>query len=133
MLLTVAMIIFSVTIVTVLSVVFIRRNERLETDQMLLLLCDTGERNLDYYFDSVQKSVGKVASFVENDIDGLEEKQFEAHMARARDYFDVIANKTNGVLTYYYRIDPEISGSVKGFWYTDLDGTGFVEDRKSVV
>lgn len=127
MLLTVAMIIFSVTIVTVLSVVFIRRNERLETDQLLLLLCETGERNLDYYFDSVQKSVGKVASFVENDIDGLEEKQFEAHMARARDYFDVIANKTNGVLTYYYRIDPEISGSVKGFWYTDLDGTGFVE------
>ena len=127
MLLTVAMIIVSVTIVTVLSVVFIRRNERLETDQLLLLLCETGERNLDYYFDSVQKSVGKVASFVENDIDGLEAEQFEAHMTRARDIFDVIANKTNGVLTYYYRIDPEVSDSVKGFWYTDVDGTGFTE------
>lgn len=127
MFLTAVMIIVSVTIVALLSVVFIRRKERLETDQMLLLLCETGERNLDYYFDSVQESVARVASYAEYDIDGLEIEQLEGHVSRIKDYFEETVGNTNGVLTYYYRIDPEISETVKGFWYTNLDGTGFRE------
>ena len=127
MFLTAVMIIVSVTIVALLSVVFIRRKERLETDQMLLLLCETGERNLDHYFDSVQESVAKVASYAEYDIDGLETEKLEDHVTRIRDFFEAAAGNTNGVLTYYYRIDPEISETVKGFWYTNLDGTGFRE------
>ena len=51
-----------------LGVLFIRKSERQETNQLLLLLSETGERNLDYYFNSVQKSVGKVSTFVEEDI-----------------------------------------------------------------
>lgn len=126
-LLTVCVIVIAVSAVTLLSVLFIRNNEQRESQQLLLLLCETGERNLDYYFNSVQKSVGKVAAFVEDDLDGLETKQLERHIDRVRSYFEEMAYKTNGVLTYYYRIDPELSGSVKGFWYTDLDGEGFTE------
>ena len=124
-LLTVCVVIVALTVVTFLSVMFIRNNERLESDQLLLLLCETGERNLDYYFNSVQKSVSKVAAFVEKDLDGLETEQLERHMERVGRYFEEMANKTNGVLTYYYRIDPEVSDAVKGFWYTNLDGEGF--------
>ena len=126
-LLTVCVIVIAVSAVTLLSVLFIRNNERRESQQLLLLLCETGERNLDYYFNSVQKSVGKVAAFVEDDLDGLETKQLERHIDRVRNYFEEMAYKTNGVLTYYYRIDPELSRTVKGFWYTDLDGEGFTE------
>lgn len=126
-LLTVCVIVIAVSAVTLMSVLFIRNNEQRESQQLLLLLCETGERNLDYYFNSVQKSVGKVAAFVEDDLDGLETKQLERHIDRVRSYFEEMAYKTNGVLTYYYRIDPELSGSVKGFWYTDLDGEGFTE------
>lgn len=126
-LLTVCVVVFALAIVTVSSVLFIRSNERRESKQMLLLLCETGERNLDYYFNSVQKAVGNVASFVEEDLDGLEDEQLEAHMERVGRYFEEMAYKANGVLTYYYRIDPEISDNVKGFWYTNLDGEGFTE------
>ena len=126
-LLTVCVIAFAVIAVTLLSVVFIRRNERRESEQLLLLLCETGERNLDYYFNSVQKSVEKVAAYAEEDLDGLETAQLARHIDRVGAFFDETANKTNGVLTYYYRIDPAISDSVKGFWYTDLNGDGFVE------
>lgn len=124
---TVCVVIFAVSIITLLSAVFIQRTEHHKSDQLLLLLCETGEKNLDYYFNSVQKSVAKVDSFVEADIDGLDDEQLQQHIDRVRDYFDEMANKTNGVLTYYYRIDPEISDTVKGFWYTDIDGEGFVE------
>ncbi len=126
-LLTVCMIVITVTSMALLSVFFIRNTEKQKSNQLLLLLCETGERNLDYYFNSVQKSVSKVASFVESDMDGLEDEQLARHMERVRKQFDVMASKTNGVLTYYYRIDPDVSKSVKGFWYTNLDGEGFVE------
>ena len=126
-LMTVCVLILTLIFITVLTTVFIRKTEHSKSDQLLLLLCETGEKNLDYYFNSVQKSVRKVASFVEADLDGLEDEQLARHMDRVSAYFDMMASKTNGVLTYYYRIDPEISQTVKGFWFTDLTDDGFEE------
>lgn len=127
--LTVFAIIVAVTSITVLSVVFIRRTEHRKSDQLLLLLCETGEKNLDYYFNSVQKSVRKLAAYVEADLDGVESGRLARHVERVKTFFEETAAKTNGVLTYYYRIDPAISDTVTGFWYTDLDGEGFVEHK----
>ena len=126
-LLTLTITVIAVVVVTLTSVLFIRNTERRKSDQLLLLLCETGERNLDYYFNSVEKSVKKMSSFIEKDLDGLEDAQLEAHCERVRKYFDEIAGKTNGVLTYYYRIDPAVSEKAKGFWFTNLDNTDFVE------
>ena len=123
---TVCVVIVAVVAITLLSVLSVRNNEQRKSDQLLLLLCETGETNLDYYFNSVQKSVGKVASFVESDIEGISDEELSEHMVRASEYFNEMACKTNGVLTYYYRIDPEVSKNVKDFWYVDLDGEGFV-------
>ena len=125
--LTVSITVVAVFVVTLLGVIFIRNTERRKSDQLLLLLCETGERNLDYYFSSVEKSVRKMAAYTEKNLDGLEDDKLAAHTDKVRAYFDEIANKTNGVLTYYYRIDPSVSRKVKGFWYTNLDGNDFTE------
>ena len=125
--LTVFAIVVAVTSVTVLGVLFIRRTEHRKSDQLLLLLCETGEKNLDYYFNSVQKSVRKLATHVEADLDGVESGQLARHIEHVKPFFEETAAKTNGVLTYYYRIDPAVSDTVTGFWYTNLDGEGFVE------
>jgi hypothetical protein len=69
--------VISVSLVSGMSVIFIRHNEQRKSDQLLLLLCETGEKNLDYYFNSVQKSVGKVATYVETDIDGTDAESLE--------------------------------------------------------
>ena len=61
-LMTVCVILVALTVVMFSSVIFIRKTEHRKSDQLLLLLCETGERNLEYYFNSVQKSVRKVAS-----------------------------------------------------------------------
>ena len=132
-LMTICVVIVTLVIVTFFSVYFIRKSERRDTEQMLLLLCETGERNLDYYFNSVQQSVGKIASFVQEDLDGLDDEHLERHVERVGEFFDELAYRTNGVLTYYYRIDPEVSGTVKGFWYTNLDGEGFTEHEPTDI
>ena len=125
--LTVWLTIFAVAAVTLLSVIVIRKTERTESEQLLLLMCETGERNLDYYFNSVEQSVRKVATYAEKQLGDLTDEELERQTWLVRAYFDEIAWKTNGVLTYYYRIDPAVSKKEKGFWYTNLDGTGFVE------
>ena len=124
---TVFVVMVAVCAVTLLTVVFVQRTEERESDQLLVLLCETGRKNLDYYFDSIQKSVGKVALYAESDLEGLSEEQLTRHMDHVGAYFDEMAHKTNGVFTYYYRLDPEVSDSVKGFWYTWQEDEGFVE------
>ena len=57
----------------------------------------------------------------------------DAHVERVRKYFDEVAHKTNGVTTYYYRIDPVVSDTVKGFWYTNIDGKGFTEHEVTEI
>ena len=121
------MIVITVSSMAMLTVFFIQNSEKQKSNQLLLLLCETGEKNLDFYFNGVQNSVSKVASFVESDLDGLEESQLAEHVKRVSKQFDVMASKTSGVLTYYYRINPNVSSKVKGFWYIDLDGEGFAE------
>ena len=126
-LMTVFVLIVTVIIMSILSVIFIKNNDRRKSNQLLLLLCETGANNLDFYFSATQKSVEKVASYAEADIDGLKKDELASHVDRVRKFFEKTANNTNGVLTYYYRIDPEVSDTVKGFWYTNLEREGFTE------
>ncbi len=126
-LLAVTVSVLAVAVVSMLSVLFIQNAEHKKSEQLLYLLCQTGERNLDYYFSSVERSVQKVSAYAEKEMDGLTDEQLKKHCEQVSRYFDVIANKTNGVLTYYYRIDPAVSDTVKGFWYINLDGDGFSE------
>lgn len=128
-LMTLCVTIVAVVIVSTLSVFFIIKNEQREAEHMLLFMCETGEQNLDYYFKGVEDSIKKVSSFAEEDIESVKKDELTGHVDRVRAVFDNIAGKTNGVLTYYYRIDPEYSEKVKGFWYTDLDGNGFTEHK----
>lgn len=88
---------------------------------MLLLMCETGQKNLDTYFQSVEQSVEMVSAYVGSDLNGLEDEKLQAHLERTSDIFNKLVHKTNGVLTYYYRIDPSVSQNVKGFWYVAND------------
>ena len=54
-LVTLALLAIAVSVVAALSVFFVRNDKQLETNQLLLLLCETGEQNLDYYFDRSER------------------------------------------------------------------------------
>ena len=77
--LTICVTVIAVVVVTLTSVLFIRNAEHHKSEQLLLLLCETGERNLDYYFTSVEKSVQKVAAYTEKEFTGLEDEALEEH------------------------------------------------------
>ena len=112
---------------TLFGIVAVRNIGRRSADQMLLHLCESGERGLDAYFNSVAQSVEIISAYAESDLDGLEDEKLLAHLDRVRETFATISYKTNGVLTYYYRIDPSVSSVARGFWFMNLDGNGFRE------
>ena len=96
------------------------------SEQSLQLLCENGEKNLDSYFNSVGQSVEMVASYAEADLES-EDYDLKKHMEKMSIFFGKVARQTNGVHTYYYRIDPSISDDVTGFWFVDANGNGFTE------
>ena len=126
-LLTVCAIIIASAAATILGVAAIRNIGKNSSEQQLLLLCESGEKNLDYYFESVEQSVEMVSAYVESDLKGLDRESLSRHIENAKDIFAKMSLKAHGVETYYYRIDPSISDTEKGFWFVDLDGSGFVE------
>ncbi len=125
-LLTVCIFVVAVTVATILGVSAIRNLGTSSADQMLLLLCETGEKNLDAYFTGVEQAVEMVSAYVESDLTGLEDDELQAHLDRVQEIFSRLTYMTNGVLTYYYRIDPTVSTTAKGFWYVYQGRDGFV-------
>lgn len=129
-LMTVGVIVVAMIVAAVLGVTAIRNLGTGSANEKLLLLCESGEKNLDSYFESVEQSVEMVSAYVEADLSEQEgadlgDDELEAHLDRVSNIFKRMTYKTNGILTYYYRIDPTVSKKAKGFWYVNLDGEGF--------
>ena len=126
-LLTICAIIVALSIATFIGVQSIKKLGNDDADQMLSLMCTTGAMNLESYFTSVERSAQTVASLVQNSLEDMPLDQLGNRVENARGFFGEVAYHTNGVLTYYFRIDPALSSEVKGFWYVNLDGNGFRE------
>ena len=133
---TACAIVIAMTVATLLSVISIRNIGNSSSNQMLLLLCEAGEKNLDFYFKSVEHSIEMISNYVKSDMSkfdktdlDLNSEQFSEHLERVKEMFGKIIYKTNGILTYYYRIDPAISKTSKGFWFVNLNDEGFKEHK----
>ena len=123
----VSILVIAMTIATMLGEIAIQNIGNSDSEQMLTLLCEAGEKKLDSYFVSVEQSVEIVSAYVESDLESVPERSLEAHLEHVQGIFTRLTDKTSGVLTYYYRIDPRVSATAKGFWFVNLDGSGFVK------
>ncbi len=126
-LLTVCAMAVGVIIATVLGVLSVRDIGMKSSERLLSLMCETGEKNLDFYFNSVEQSVRMVSDFAQEDLQQTDREGLKEHVDRVRTLFAKAADRTNGVLTYYYRPDPAVTDTEKGFWFVNLDGNGFTE------
>ena len=150
---TLAAILVSILTV-VLTVVFTVRDEsdRSATEN-LTLLCENQRQLLDDYFDSIEQSVEMAANITVDSLDSValveggvageyarkhgqtpeQAKALDAYLAahceEVQEAFGSVANHTNGVVTYYYCISPDISNNEHGFFYSKVGKTGFEEQE----
>ena len=111
------MVVATMIVAAIYGISAIRDMGNKSASETLKLLCETGEKNLDNYFDSVEQSVEMVGAYVQSDLDGTDDKSLQEHLDRVSEICEKLMFKTDGVLTYYYRIDPEVSRNDTGFWY----------------
>ena len=126
-LLTLSAIIAALSVATYSGVYSIKTLGKSDADQMLHLKRTTGAMNLETYFDDVERSVETVATLVQDNLETMPDEQFVNEVENVRHLFSKIAHNTNGVLTYYFRVDPEFSKEHSGFWYVKQNGREFQE------
>ena len=124
-LLVICAIVVSLGITAFIGAVSIKNQGKRDSDKILYLMCQTGRMDLESYFNSVEHSVKTVSTLIQGSLDGVSDDQLARHVEQAGVIFGEVARQANGVLTYYYRIDPALSETVKGFWYVNLDAKGF--------
>ena len=128
-----------------------------ETDrssvEMMRLIGENTKNTLDEYFVSIEQSVNLAANMAVDSLDsvvlvecgaaGTYAKQNERteeqtarldayiaeHCERVLRTFESAASHTNGIITYYYCINPEISKTQHGFYYSRVGKAGFVEQE----
>ncbi|MBQ6401265.1 MAG: HAMP domain-containing protein [Firmicutes bacterium] len=127
-LLTIAAILVSIISVGVTSLVSIKKEENASANKQMEQICDNQEKELDAYLNSIEKSVTTVSRFAEEDLQ-KDDVNLKDHLALVGRFFRSIADNTDGVTTYFYRIDPDYSKDEKGYWYTRY-GTQDFEKHK---
>lgn len=145
--LTLTAILVSVLAIGVVSLVSIRGEGERSSNQTMRLLCDNCRYSIDDYLSSIERSVEIVSRYALDELSSVElmeggvigtdgildgavhtqavtEQQQRlddylfTYTQRVENIFRSVANHTNGVVSFYYRLSPEISMVSKGFLYT---------------
>ena len=134
--LNVAAVSIALVTATLIGVVSIASFGHESSEESLRLLCQEGKNSLNDYFDGVEQSAEIVSGLVSKDLETTDLTNLNAHVAKADTYFKEAIEHTEGVATYYYRFDPDISNNETnhelGFWYVD-EGDGLKPHTPSDV
>lgn len=146
---TIAAILTSVVSVLAASFFTVRAENDRSSAEKLNLLSQAAEKTLDEYFSGIEQSVEMAANIAADSLDGivlaeggvtgapedlerrspeqirLVDEHLKAHCQRIQQAFSSVANRTHGVITYYYCIRTEVSEQEHGFFYAKAGKTGF--------
>lgn len=153
-LITIAAILTSVFAVVIAGFLTIRTESERNATEKANLLCDNTKDMLDDYFDSIAQSVKMEATLATDSLSNMElvksgvitgsgsnrRKQTKTqkdtldnylgdYCHRLQEVFGSVAGCTQGVVTYFYCVNPEISESEHGFFYSKVGKTGFEEQE----
>ena len=145
--LTVTAIIISALLIGLTSVITVKTEEESTSSQQMALICESKCEYINEFLNRIEDSLITVSRYIYDTLDVVplyeggvigangsgrsfkgrertEEQQkaldeyLEEHLADVGAIFQAVASGNSGVLNYSYRINPEISEKVPGFWYT---------------
>ena len=108
-----------------ISTRFIQLISNTYTEELLTLKCDDIQNELDSYVRKVEDCVDTASYYARDEIEGTSDKELKSYLKNVDNLFYHIVKNTDGIITYYYRIDPSVSNKQKGFWYSRYGRPGF--------
>ena len=152
----IGVVLVSVGTVSLTSLIAIRNTAEKASVQFVSLLCDSKYREMNEYMDSVRQSVDILSHYLSDDLDAvalleggvvgakgtgelLEGRDWESQQQQELDaylhsqvqaaqvVFKSVAFNTNNAISYYYRLNPELSSTERGFLYSKNGTTDYYE------
>ena len=114
---TLTAILISVLTVGTVGILSLKDLGSISSRQILSLLCEREAQSLELYFSSVMQTVDTVSNYAEDDLTEISDLTMHDHVNNVMEVFSTLAESTQGVMTFYYRVAPEISARASGFWF----------------
>lgn len=131
--LTALAIIISVLAVGAVSAHYLRGVANLYLENLLMLKCSNIGEDIDARFEKMEQCVDTVAYYAEKHLAGTSEEEAEEYLDDIDTLFHTEALRTDGVITYYFRLDPDVFKTEKGFWYSRGDGDDFTPEEPTDI
>ena len=145
--LTVVAIIISSLLIGITSIITVKTEEESTSSNQMIMICDSRCEIINEFLNSIQDSLETVSRYIydsldvkplyEGDVIGAEgsgrslkgrdrtDEQQEAleaylseHVNKVEAIFRTVASGNSGILNFSYRLNPELSDNVPGFWYS---------------
>lgn len=154
---TMSAIIVSVLLIGSISIFAIKSEGDTETARHMNLICDDKSKSINEFLDSVEQSIDMISYYALEDLDADElrmdgiagadgsgnfrsdaldpawqvrfERYLEMHVRRVETFFKSIGKHSDGVVAYYYRINPEIALGTEGFFYVRDEESNLVKTQ----
>ena len=150
---TIAAILTTILFVFAASYAILQGENKRSSVSMMNLIGQDAKKSVENYTESIEQSVEMISNIAADSLDRVilaengaigtdikstertakQKEQLDAYLseycARIQEIFSGFATHTYGVNTYYYCINPEISESVHGFFFSRVGKTGFVEQE----
>lgn len=153
--LTLAGILISILLIGGIAIRSINQLGSEDSSREIRLISENRRQIINEYMNSIEQSVNMISHYAEEQLDSvklvagnvigsdgyvlrseprpIDEGQralnsyLHSYLAGVRTVFQTMANNTNGIITYYYRLNSQISRQEQGFFCTRVGSAAFTE------
>lgn len=103
-----------------------------DTNQIMQLICSEKRQVIDEKLMNIEQSVHTIYHFAMEQIEQTDnlwqdEALFRNHIIKIRDLMKTMAKYTDGAMTVYYRLSPELLGPKQGVWLIKNEESEFAD------
>lgn len=138
LILVICSILLSTFIVMIIAYTNYTRVRERNTEQIMELLCSEKRQTIDEELMNIEQSVKIIYHFAKEQLSELDvflkkETELSEHMKRMEELMNTTAQYTEGVVSVYYRLVPEMEEAVNGIWLVEDKNGEFINHEITVI
>lgn len=129
-----------ISALVVMLIAFSNYNRIVESNlrQIMQLMCSEKRQTIDEKLLNIEQSVHTLYHFTisqVNEANNLwqDEEWFSEHISRMKEVMETTSRYTDGSVSVYYRLDPDIKGPRQGVWLVQNENGDFVEHEMTDI